>query len=119
MTQNKQVELKNCPFCKSDNCYIDKEEFERDGVQPYTYTPRCGECYACIESFTNEESAIKAWNNRPIEKQQQEVIEDMRGALKFYKEKWVNISNRTVPSDRLKKDKGDLAKDILEKHKEK
>lgn len=106
MTQNKQVELKNCPFCKSDNCYVDKEEFEKDGVQPYTYTPRCGDCYACIESFTNEECAIKAWNNRPIEEQQQMVIEGYENTInnikpyltekRITKHKWVKCIDKLI-----------------------
>ena len=50
--------LKPCPFCGSENLYIDSGEFFRE------YEIRCTKCGGRICWFDTKAEAITAWNRR-------------------------------------------------------
>ncbi|HGJ5858088.1 Lar family restriction alleviation protein [Arsenophonus nasoniae] len=56
-------ELKNCPFCGSDNLYVDSEdsEFYDDDT---LYRVECGSCDASTGWCSNSDEAIEMWNQR-------------------------------------------------------
>ena len=51
------TELKNCPFCGSNNLHL-----THNGMQNWVIG--CGVCQVEMENFVDREQAIKAWNTR-------------------------------------------------------
>lgn len=71
MTEN----LKRCPFCGGEAKCI-----EFYGL----YHVICCNCHIAGKDCPRRESAVSAWNNRPIEDAQAEEIKRLREALAFY-----------------------------------
>ncbi len=77
------TELKPCPFCLKRADVIQ----HRLNSLEYAYQVHCsnGNCGAELTSvasgFTNKESAIKAWNTRPIGDKQAELLQECRSVM--------------------------------------
>lgn len=71
MTEN----LKRCPFCGGEAKCI-----EFYGL----YHVICCNCHIAGKDCPRRESAVSAWNNRPIEDAQASEIKRLREALEFY-----------------------------------
>lgn len=110
--------LKPCPFCRG----IPK--FLKGGNTNWI------ECHPCIGSVSAKyykawDSAVKAWNHRPIEDAQANLIREMGETLEFY----ANLENwkwKANPTDRnnildcgseVQRDFSKRAKAALEKYK--
>ena len=68
-------ELKPCPFCGGEAKCI-----EFYGL----YHVICCNCYIAGKDCSIRESAVSAWNNRPIEELKDDENKRLREALEFY-----------------------------------
>lgn len=61
-------ELKNCPFCGSDDCLMTSIK-ERSAMElPVNYQTLCLKCGARTSWYSERENAIKNWNMRAYDK---------------------------------------------------
>lgn len=56
-----ELDLKRCPFCGSNEIFIDKFELI-PGV--FEFSAVCAECEVRTAYFTTKKQALNAWNNR-------------------------------------------------------
>ena len=67
---SKQIKLKACPFCGSDDVrFLDhKATIGRgsDQQELTTYSAECFKCGCTMDFFNSEAKAAKAWNRRTI-----------------------------------------------------